>query len=126
MASKAYYSINLVNMQRAAGPVLRRRLKQRLARLRDKTKDFSYHIVKPALAGEAAQARYYGTWHMPAVHVLTSIERFQVPTKIAERLRLAQTTVMQTLAELQALNLVTRGWQVGAICTYQSILHLTP
>lgn len=61
---------------------------------------------KPRQVDEEHRHLYYSTWLYGAVHTLTSIEEFQTPTALAEKLQLPLPRILQLLKGLVEMQVV--------------------
>lgn len=60
----------------------------------------------PKAKATPEQLQYFSSWHWSAIHLLTSIPGYEQASAIAERLRLPQNLVLQTLESLAKRGLV--------------------
>lgn len=103
------FFLALVEWERAGDAGYRQHLLNQLKRMRTENEDLSKKTKRPLAAAENASALYAGSWHWSAVHLLTSIERYQTDTTIADRLRLPLALVRQILEQLVATGSVAKN-----------------
>lgn len=101
------YFLTLVDWQRAGGPLLKERLHRRLQKLKQSLEDFSKRLERPAIELRTeSEVTYYSSWIYSAIHILTSIPRFRIPTEIANHLNIPEKQVRDSLEILEQMGLV--------------------
>lgn len=105
------YFFVLIEKEKASTPKLKKRLE---AKARDMSRE-SYRLKNQQrdtiIVSEAPSLEigaYYASWLSTAIHMLTSIERFQTVASIAKRLALPQESVERSIAQLGKLDLVKK------------------
>jgi uncharacterized protein (TIGR02147 family) len=107
--NEAEYFLTLVDLARSGTPRLRGRLEAKLKALRDDNENLAKRVGRrKEISASDGAAFYYSSWMWTAVHVLTSIPQFQTPQKIARKLHLSETCVVQILEGLEQMALVRR------------------
>lgn len=101
------FFLALVQTERSSSVAFRRFLSKKLKNLREKHNRVSTRIS----SGERVTVRddraaYYASWYMSAMHVLTSIDHYQTPDALAERLRLPKSQVLSHLDELVRMGFI--------------------
>jgi Domain of unknown function (DUF4423) len=103
------YFLKLVEYDRSGDHRYRAHLAQELADLKTRQEDLAARLDRPKIGSAEQEMKYYSSWHWSAVHVITSIPRFQTPAAIATRLGLPEPVVLQTLKTLETFGLVTHA-----------------
>lgn len=116
------YFLDLINLERAAGAALKRRIQRRLNKLRAESKRLSSRKVEETpLSAGLREAVYYSAWHTAAIHTLTAIPGYRTTVAIARRLELSTALVERVLNDLQAIGLVQRKggfWDVKGMSVH--------
>ena len=109
------YFLTLLDWERAGTPALRRRLADRLERLRRDGKHVGASVSRTAeKLSDEQLARYYSSWIYPAIHVAAMIRAQTIP-EIGRRLKLDARTVTRACAVLEEIGLVdSHGGKVAA------------
>ncbi len=109
------YFLNLVALARAGSPHLKKILQDKQRDIKRQASDLSQRLKSVQALNEEMCAAYYSSWHWAAIHMLTSIKRYQTPQLIAERLSLPIALVNETLAGLERMGMIKRqrpgGWK---------------
>ncbi|MGE0173222.1 MAG: DUF4423 domain-containing protein [Oligoflexales bacterium] len=101
------FFLDLMNLERAATLVLKKRIEKRLKTARTESKQLvSRSAQEMNLSAGLKEAIYYSSWHYAAVHTLTAVPGYQKPPAIAQRLDLPTLLVERTLRDLAAIGLV--------------------
>lgn len=100
------YFLLLVDLERAATPLLKRRIQRKLTELSRESRK-----LRSALKGESAVSqenaiKYYSSWIYAGVHVACMIKA-QSPIEVAKLLNLSESKVGRVLKELRNMGLVT-------------------
>lgn len=103
---EAEYFVELVNLERAGTPVLKKHIEKRLEKLRRDHEDLSKRFQEISVISDRDAAIYYSGWQYVAIHYLLSIPQFQTLEAIARRLSCSEDLVRKTLAALQEMGLV--------------------
>ena len=91
--------------------------------IKEKGNQISQRLTLPSLKDIEVESFYYSSWIVSAIHVLISIDNYQTPSAIAQRLSIHEELVRGVLNRLKSFGLVTEKngeWQVG-----HSHLHLS-
>jgi uncharacterized protein (TIGR02147 family) len=111
------YFLLLVDHARSGSPTLKARISAQLKSLKTEQENLAKRLKRPALSTDTENSVYYSTWAWSAIHILVSIPEFQDPKKIASKLKLTESYVIQVLDELERINLVKSS---GKKWTYHS------
>ena len=105
------YFLLLVDFARSATPALKNRIKSKLKILQQEHEDLSKRLNRPAFATSALNSGsiYYSSWLMSALHIMTSIPKFQKVKAIAAHLQLPEKYVNDCLVQLEVMGLVTNS-----------------
>lgn len=104
---EADYFLELVHLERAGSPHLKKICERRLKNLNKKRGNLAERFKKPKLS-ESSASLYYSSWYWSALHVITSIPEYQTIDAIAERLTLPSDFVHESLKKLETLGLVCK------------------
>lgn len=114
----------LVQHDRAGSAELRQYLRKLiLGRRRARSQVGERLSIRRELTSEAA-ATYYSSWHYAAIHVMTSVPKYQKPEAIAARLGLSRGAVIRYLEFLVQAKLVI--FEAGRFRIGPSRIHLRP
>jgi uncharacterized protein (TIGR02147 family) len=122
------FFLALVQQERAASKSLKSFLDRKIKSLRDRHSRVSTRVT----AGERVSARddraaYYTSWHMPAIHVLTSISAFQTAETLAGRLQISKAQVLSRLDDLMRMGFVAvEGDRYRSIVSDIHVEHGSP
>jgi uncharacterized protein (TIGR02147 family) len=108
------YFLSLVHLARTSSPAYTAYLNKRLQDLRDKHSKISERVKSEQVNTQAEELVYYSAWFWSAIHVITSIPRYQSTAAIAQRLALPSEQVLHCLNILQNAGMVMRKgdrWQ---------------
>lgn len=108
------YLLCLVHLARTNAPSYKRFLENRLQTLREKYANISERVKSENIGTNEEALIYYSAWFWSAIHVITSIPRFQTVKTIAQRLAMSEEQVAETLQRLHELGMVVRKgerWQ---------------
>lgn len=114
--SETDYFLELVSLARSSSPSLQRIIERRIKSIKKSRLNLAERFKIENPLNENAQAIYYSSWHIAAVHVLLSIPEYSDAKKISKRLRLSTVVVDQTIKTLQDLKVIkksTKGWNVS-------------
>lgn len=100
------YFLILVELARAASKTYRDRLEKKLARIRHEVEELQKSALRPPPKLNGGEILYYASWIPAAIHILTSIEKFQTITSISEKLNLDKKTTEMFLQQLVAMKLI--------------------
>jgi uncharacterized protein (TIGR02147 family) len=118
---QAYFQ-DLISLSRAGSQELKDYLKSRLNQARAQAQDLSQRFERPKISSSDEQWTYYTTWYFAAIHLLLTVPGFKTIEKIAQKLRLPEEQVEETLKTLQQMGLVEatgKSWKVT-----QKSIHL--
>lgn len=99
------YFMNLVDLERAATPRLKKQIEKKLNFLRKNSIKVGAS-VQSFTSLDSDSFRYYSSWVYASVHVACMIKKQKVE-EISERLNLSMEKVIKILHELKKMNLVT-------------------
>lgn len=97
--------INLVDLERASTPALRKRIQKKIDSLKRDSRKLNASIRSESNVSDEHASRYYSTWVYPAIHVACMVKS-QTSAEIAKMLRLGDRVVSPALRELQAMTLL--------------------
>ena len=100
------YFLHLVHYARAGTVELRQLHKKELEKIRASSRDLSERLGRERIETEQMSLRYYSAWYYAAIHILTTIEKFQSVGGISSRLFLSPFTTERVLIELSQMGLV--------------------
>lgn len=106
--SELDYFLMLVDWDRAGTHSLRKRIEEKLAAIREEQNLVSRRVDADQDLDLAAQALYYSSWHLSAIHMATSSHLYQTSESISQRLSLPRDVVDRSLATLEEMKLVRR------------------
>lgn len=115
------YFLNLVELERAAGPELREVLKKRLAKIKKQALNLSNLVPKDRVLSETERSVFYSNWFYSAIRLTCSLPGCRSVEQIAERLGLSRTIVNEALEFLLSSGLVIKkddGFHLGPKRTY--------
>lgn len=114
-AEEAEFLLLLLRLEKAGTPALRAMLEAQKAKLLARQKNLKNRVgsAGPVAMSDADVGMYFSTWIPSAVHLLTSDPAFGHAEKIAERLLLPESKVMETLRFLEKLGLVAQSKRQG-------------
>ena len=112
------YFHTLVEFERAAELQYRNHLKGRLETLKKNNESLQKRTQKGDFPIAEQQATYFSSWLWTALHFLTAIPEFQNSQKIAARLGLSESMVIDSLKRLEQYGLVSSD--VGGEWKYTS------
>lgn len=101
------YFMTLVEFDKASDGGLREHLKKRLHSLKEAQESKVKGNQRPEL-NELPDILYFSSWKWTAIHFLTSIQEFQSPQSIANKLKLPEKEVRQGLELLLKKNYVKK------------------
>jgi uncharacterized protein (TIGR02147 family) len=107
------YWLGLVDHSRAGTPRLRKRIEIRLGTLRERHEDLTVRLRRPAPESSEDRTLYYSSWTWSAIHILTSVPRFQTLLAIAQALGLDEATTLEHLTVLERMGFVIRSQESG-------------
>jgi len=111
------YFLDLVSLGRTHSKSLRHHLREKLLAARRKSQNLANRFQDKQLEPGEREQIYYSSWHLAALHILTSVPRFKSEAALSERLGLPLPFLRKSLEQLESLGLVTRisgGWGFGA------------
>ena len=107
--SEEAFFMAMVEHARATHPVYREELAQRLRRLREEEENLTSRLEqKTTVQSTPEQMTYYTSWLWCALHVLTSIPKYQTLAAISERLSLPPAQIQKALQWLESQRYVRR------------------
>lgn len=96
----------LVDLSRAGTPELRRKLEGKLAQARREREDLAHRLGHERLGVEEREVLYYSAWYWSALHIMTSIERYQTSQSMAEKLMIPKALVEFCLSQMSEMGMV--------------------
>ena len=102
------YFLHLVEHARAATPALRSYLQRKLDDLRKTQEDISQRMQQEELNNKTLSTLYYSAWYLLAIHVAINIPSLQSEEALAERLRLPEDLIQESLKKLAQMGLIQR------------------
>ncbi len=117
---EAEYFVQLVHLDRAGTPGLRRVTQKRLREIQQKRLNLSERFLAPPT--DLTETPYYGSWLWSAVHILATIPKYQTLAAISDRMAIPTTEVEKILKGLQAMELVE--YRDGRWTVTQLNIHL--
>lgn len=111
------YFLELVNFARAGTKELSDYIKEKLQALRKENENLGKRFAQPQLSvTDDLGAVYYSNWHYMAIHMGVTVPQWQNAGKLAKRLQLPEAFVVESLKQLQNLELVEKtsdgSWRV--------------
>jgi uncharacterized protein (TIGR02147 family) len=110
------YFLDLVHLGRTHSKPLRHRLQERMKETRAKRANLASRYQDKHLEPGEREQIYYSSWHLAALHILTSVPTHQTESALAERLSLPASFVRKSLERLESLGLVAKEgskWRFG-------------
>lgn len=111
------FFLSLVHFERSGSKVYRRLLKEKMEALRLANSQVGTRIQHRGTIQLELQARYYSDWYWAIIHIMTSVEKYQDPSRISGILGLDLEHVLRVLKELRTMNLVQQDghrWTIGS------------
>ena len=111
----ATHFLDLVLLARSASPQLKSYLQRRIDRRRRRRARLLHRLKSSDRLPEEAQASYYTSWELAAVHCLLSIPEYQSEAALGKRLRLPPRTLSHCIRELERFGIIrskASGWEV--------------
>lgn len=111
------YFLSLVHYERSGSKKYRHLLKEKLDSLRQANALVSKRLQHQGTIELELQTRYYSDWYWAVIHIMTSVPKFQDPSRIAAVLGLDFELVLKVLKELRTMSLVQQDghrWTIGA------------
>lgn len=96
----------LVDIERAQSESLKKRLREKLRYIKTAREDLAPRFKKPRIKVSEKEFFYYSSWHWSAIHIITSIPRYQTVEAISEKLGLPKSLVRDCLQNLEEIGLV--------------------
>lgn len=115
-SSESEYFLQLVAHSRAGTPILREMVQRRMQRIKREQDEIERDLKLPPITSGEAEAFYYSSWEVAAIHVLVSIPQFRTIERIAARLLLGSEAVKEILDRLLTFGLVEKKgdkWLAG-------------
>ena len=112
---KKKYFLKLVDYCRAGNVSLKSFYKKELAEIKNQAQKLENIYANKKPLQELQVQQYYSNWMYTAIHILTSIPRYQYANEISKRLNIPENTVSQILEKLEKFNCVKRstaGWKI--------------
>ncbi len=114
------YFLLLIEIEKDPSPSYKEHLFKSLQQLKREEENLQKKLQRPAFQPETIQSTYYSSWHRSAIHVLSSIPKYQTLSSISEHLGISQLLTEKVLEELVAMGFVGREgarffWQSGDI-----------
>jgi len=106
------YLMQLLLKDRASTPFAKNLFEAKIKKLKDISSELSQKVKQQKDAAEISEefkTLYYSNWLFSAIHTLTSISEFQTVDKIADKLNLSESTVLQYLKSLIEMGLVNKN-----------------
>lgn len=115
------YFMALVDLERAATPLLRQRLQKKLKDMKTKSKNFGSLVRADGTLSKEHKALYYSSWIYSALHVACMLEVSSL-SEIVSRLGVTREDLSQGLLALEEMGLVSK--QSGSWRTTSKNIHL--
>jgi uncharacterized protein (TIGR02147 family) len=119
------FLLALVELERAATPLLRKRIRRRIDQLRFDAKGAGLFVKTEDSVSEEHATRYYSSWVYAAIHVATMIDRLSI-VELASRLRIderAMETALEKLAEMGLVVAKAGKWEATPKNVHLSSKH---
>lgn len=104
---EAEYFLFLLMRDRAGTAKLRERLQGKIEKIRSDQLNIANRLRPDDEVSEANKQRFYSSWIYGAAHVLSSIEKFQTPTAMAQALSVSRQKCIEILEFLNEIGLVS-------------------
>jgi uncharacterized protein (TIGR02147 family) len=108
-STEAKYFMTLVEYARAGSRDLQNYFMQQLNEIKDARLNLKKRLKDTEEVPLEDQHKYYSAWFYSAIHVILSIEAYQDPQKIAERLNLPIELVVETIYFLEQVGLIQKS-----------------
>jgi uncharacterized protein (TIGR02147 family) len=102
------YFLELVALERAATPNLKRLIESKLEQIRREQASVSGRIKRPKIESIQLQSHYYSSWHFSAIHILITVANFRTLKSISQRLNLTEDRTRAALMLLEQMGLAKR------------------
>jgi uncharacterized protein (TIGR02147 family) len=102
------YFLLLVQYDRAGSEKLRKLLREQLDELKKQSQELARRLPTESQLTFEQNAVFYSNWFYSAIRILSSIEGYQTPEAIAERLKLPRQAVNQALEFLLSTGLCSQ------------------
>ena len=106
--SEMDYLITLAEQNRSGTKTLQKYFDKKLETLRAANLNLVERIGKKEHISEKDQAIYYSSWHFAALHVALLVPKFATISALAQRFKLSESKVRETLETLMAMSLVQK------------------
>lgn len=116
------YFLTLIELARAGTPDLREYFSLQLGALRAELLDLRHNVANPNELSDEGKAIYYSHWMYAAVHILTTIPRFQTRESISKALGLRDEDVRDVIQFLLESGLLQN--KQGKLIPGETQLHL--
>lgn len=99
------YFFLLVDLDRAATPLLKNHLKQRLAKIKDQVENIGRRLRKPEI-NTKWQEQFYSSWHWLAMAIAVTVPKYQSAEALSARLHLPADFTVRTLQKLESMGII--------------------
>ncbi len=116
-AAETEYFLSLVHFDRSGSKKYRHFLKEKMESLRLAHSQVSKRVQHRGVVQIEMQSKYYSDWYWAIIHIMTSVEKYQDPTRLSQALGLELTQVLGVLKELRSMKLVQQEgpkWTIGS------------
>jgi DNA-binding Lrp family transcriptional regulator len=96
----------MVDYGRSSRPTLRHLFEKKMKDLKTKQEKIGERLQRESLQDAENLAKYYSSWQLSAIHILTSIPEFQKVETISEKLNISTEQCASHLRELEKTGLV--------------------
>lgn len=100
------YFLLMVDHSRSSRPTLRTMYEQKMNELKAKQEKIGERLQRVQPSNIEALSKYYSTWHMSAIHILSSVPEFQKLDVLMEKLNLKRAQCEKYLQQLEEMGLV--------------------
>lgn len=105
------YFVQLVNLERAGVPALKKQIAMQLEKLRREQDNLAKRFSEASSLSEKDAAVYYSAWQYLAIHFALSIPELQTAEAIGRRFNCSGEVVRRTLTALKEMGLVESDGQ---------------
>lgn len=106
--AESIFFLKLAEFQRAGNLQYRKKIVDEIYQLRKAQTDFNQRHKLKKIDQIENEMTYYSSWHWTAIHFITGIKKYQLPSLIAQRLNLSELFVKRSLEVLEKMGLVKR------------------
>lgn len=106
--SEAEYFQALVEFDRAASPKFREHIKEKITAMKRAHDALNDRVERPKIMSGERELVYYSSWLWSAVHILTSVPKYQTVEALARHLNLPAMVVKNSLEQLNGYGMVNQ------------------